>query len=114
MYFCGANDGKGDVPPDKPGLMALACKDGALALWCRGPVVRRRDLGNVFERDGMGDVWEPSISAESSSSSFSGMFGSMVRPLHDGVPGYISSIADRKGLLLLPECSGEEGLLGAP
>ena len=32
VYFCGAKDGKGDVPPDRLGLIALACKDGALAL----------------------------------------------------------------------------------
>lgn len=49
-------------------------------------MVLLRDRGNVLEKDEIGDGWDKS-SSESSSSSFSGIFGSILRPLHDGTPG---------------------------
>jgi hypothetical protein len=45
-----------------------------------------------------------------SSSSFSGMFGSILSPLQEG---YVSSIDERSGDLLRPECKGEVGRRGA-
>jgi len=110
-YFGGAGDG--DVLPDRCGLTALACNDGALALWCSGLVGRRRVRGKVFGYEGVAGNGDRSPSAESSSSACSGMFGSMFNPLHDGVPGYDSSIAERSGLRLLPACNGDDGLRGA-
>jgi len=68
----------------------------------------------VLEKDEMGDCWDRS-SSESSSSSFSGMLGSMLRPLHEGAPpGYGSSIAERKGLRLLAVGNGDMGLRAEP
>jgi hypothetical protein len=67
----------------------------------------------VLEKDEMGDCWDRS-SSDSSSSSFSGMFGSILRPLHDGTPGYGSSIAERNGLRLLAMGNGDIGLRAEP
>lgn len=67
----------------------------------------------MLEKDEIGDGWDRS-SSESSSSSFSGMFGSILKPLHDGTPGYGSSIDDRKGLRRLPMGTGEIGLRAEP
>ena len=94
-----------------PGLTALAWREGALALWWRSCALRRRDLGNVLENEYKGDGWGASPSAVKSSSSFSGMFGSIARPLQAGLPGYGSSMVILSGLLRLPECSGDSGLL---
>ena len=43
-----------------------------------------------------------------SSSACSGIAGSMLRPDQDGVPGYGSSTAERKGLRLRPALRGDE------
>jgi hypothetical protein len=51
---------------------------------------------------------------EMSSSAFSGIFGSMLRPLHVGMPGYESSIVARSGLLRRPGyADGDDGRRGA-
>lgn len=42
------------------------------------------------------------------------MFGSILRPLHDGTPGYGSSIAERNGLRLLAMGNGDIGLRAEP
>lgn len=73
-------------------------------------LVRRRARGNVFEKDARGEGLERSMSEDSSSSACSGIFGSIFSPLHDGPVGYGSSMVVLSGLLLLPECNGEDGL----
>lgn len=113
VYLCEEKEGEGDVLPSIPGLMDRACNEGALALWCSGLVVRLLDRGKVFEMDEIGEAWDRSR-PESSNSSFSGMLGSMLRPLQDGPTGYESSKADRRGLLLRDEDKGDIGLLEVP
>jgi hypothetical protein len=61
----------------------------------------RGDICETSSSDTVGSVCR--LVAVMSSSACSGMFGSMLRPLQLGVPEYVSSIADRRGLLLLPE-----------
>jgi VIT1/CCC1 family predicted Fe2+/Mn2+ transporter len=85
-YLCAALDGEGEVLPEIFGLTALAPNAGALALWCRGGAIRRRDLGKVLEKENIGE-WCDRSSSESSSSSFSGILGSMFKPPRNDRPG---------------------------
>lgn len=83
------------------GLIACVKSVGALALECRGLVGRLLDRGKVLlVYDGQGCA--PHCSGPNSSSACSGMFGSKLKLLHDGEPGYESSMPVRRGLLRRP------------